>query len=85
LNIVSEVLYVIGALVNNVALLIAPVALVYVVNSYQPFFVFIAGVVFTIFLPNFVTEKISRKHFFHKLFSILIIFIGSYLLYSYSG
>src|SRR3989344_3577934 len=85
LNIISEVLYIIGALVNNFALLIAPVALVFVVNSYQPLFVFIAGVFFTVFIPKFATEKISRKHFLHKLISIIIILIGSYLLYSSSS
>lgn len=85
LNIISEILYIIGALFNNFALLIAPVALVFVVNSYQPLFVFITGVLFTVFIPKFVSEKISRRHFFHKLISIIIIFIGSYLLYSSSG
>lgn len=85
LNILSEVLYILGALANNFALLIAPVALVFVVNSYQPLFVFIAGVLFTIFLPEFASEKISKKHFLHKLISIIIILIGSYLLYSSSS
>ena len=85
LNIISEILYIIGALANNFALLIAPVALVFVVNSYQPLFVFFAGVLLTMFLPQFVSEKISHKHFFHKLISIIIILIGSYLLYSTSS
>src|SRR3989338_4106479 len=80
LNIMSEILYILGSLANNFALLIAPVALVFVVNSYQPLFVFIAGVLFTMFLPKFVSEKISKKHFVHKLISIIIILIGSYLL-----
>jgi len=83
-NILSEVLYIIGGLANNFALLIAPVAIVFVVNSYQPLFVFISGVLFTIFLPQFVSEKISRRHLIHKLISIVIILIGSYLLYSAS-
>lgn len=85
LNIVSEILYIIGALANNFAFLIAPVALVFIVNSYQPLFVLTTGVLFTVFLPTFVREKISRKHFFHKLVSIIIILIGSYLLYSSSS
>ena len=84
LNAVSELLYIIGGLANNFALLIAPVALVFVVNSYQPLFVFIGAVLLTLFFPSFVSEKISRKHFFHKLISIVIILIGSYLLYSSS-
>ena len=81
LNIISEFLYMIGGLANNFALIIAPVALVFVVNSYQALFVFIFGVFFTIFFPKFVSEKISHEHFFHKLISIIIIMIGSYLLY----
>lgn len=81
LNIFSEVLYMLGAIANNFAILLAPIALVFVVNSYQPLFVFIAGVLFTIFLPQFAVEKISKKHFLHKLISIIIILIGSYLLY----
>src|SRR3989338_2631662 len=82
LNIISEILYIIGALANNFAILIAPIALVFVVNSYQSLFVFTIGVLFTIFFPKFVSEKISSKHFLHKLISIIIIIIGSYLLYS---
>jgi hypothetical protein len=84
LNIISEILYIIGGLANNFALFIAPVALVFVVNSYQSLFVFIGGVLFTIFIPSFASEKLSREHFLHKLISIIIILIGSYLLYSSS-
>lgn len=84
LNIISEVLYIMGGLANNFALLIAPVAIVFVVNGYQSLFVFITAVLLTIFFPKFVSEKISRKHFFHKLISIIIILIGSYFLYSTS-
>ena len=82
LNVLSEILYILGALANNFALLIAPVALVFVVNSYQPLFVFIIGVLLTIMMPTFVSEKISRKHLLHKSICIIIIFIGSYMLYS---
>lgn len=84
LNIISEILYIIGGVANNFALIIAPVALVFVVNGYQSLFVFIFAVFLTIFLPQFASEKISTKHFFHKLVSIIIILIGSYFLYSAS-
>lgn len=83
-NFASEVLYILGNLSNNFATLLAPVAVVLVVSSYQPLFVFIGGVFLTIFLPKISMEKISRKHLFHKLISILIIIIGSYFLYSTS-
>ncbi|OGI74324.1 hypothetical protein A2737_02040 [Candidatus Nomurabacteria bacterium RIFCSPHIGHO2_01_FULL_41_71] len=80
-NIMSELLYIVGNLANNFATLLAPVAVVLVVSSYQPLFVFIIGIVLTIFLPHVAMEKISTKHLFHKSFSILIIIIGSYFLY----
>ena len=85
LNIVSEVLYILGNLTNNFAILLAPVAVVLVVSSYQPLFVFIGGVFLTLLLPHIVTEKISKKHLAHKFISILIIIIGSYFLYSTSN
>ena len=85
LNIISELLYIIGNLTNNFATLLAPVAIVLVVSSYQPLFVFIGGILLTIFLPNISMEKISTKHLIHKVISILIIVIGSYFLYSSSN
>jgi drug/metabolite transporter (DMT)-like permease len=84
LNIISEILYMIGNLTNNFATLLAPVALVLVVSSYQPLFVFVIGILLTLFLPKISMEKISRRHFLHKLISILTIIAGSYLLYSVS-
>jgi len=82
LNFTSEILYILGNLSNNFATLLAPVAIVLVVGSSQPLFVFIGGIILTMFLPKIAVEKISHKHLFHKLFSILIILIGSYFLYS---
>jgi drug/metabolite transporter (DMT)-like permease len=84
LNIISEILYIIGNLANNFATLLAPVAVVLVVSSYQPLFVFVIGIFLTLFLPKISIEKISGKHLIHKLLSILIIIIGSYFLYSAS-
>ncbi|MDQ5971459.1 MAG: hypothetical protein QG566_405 [Patescibacteria group bacterium] len=85
LNIISEVLYVFGNLATNFATLLAPVALVLVVSSYQPMFVFIGGTLLTMFLPMISNEKITPKHLVQKLLSIIIIIIGSYLLYSSSA
>jgi drug/metabolite transporter (DMT)-like permease len=84
LNATSELLYVGGNLANNFATLLAPVAIVLVVSSYQPLFVFIGGIFLTLFFPKITMEKISTKHFFHKLISILIIIIGSVFLYTSS-
>lgn len=81
LNSISEIFYVLGNLLSNFATFLAPVALVLVVNSFQAVFVFIIGVIFTIFWPRFVNEKISRKYILQKIIAIIIIIIGSFLLY----
>jgi drug/metabolite transporter (DMT)-like permease len=57
LNITSEVLYTLGSLANSFATLLAPVAVVLVVSSYQPLFVFIIGIVLTTLIPSIVTFK----------------------------
>jgi hypothetical protein len=84
LNITSEVLYTLGSLANSFATLLAPVAVVLVVSSYQPLFVFIIGIVLTTLIPSIVSEKLALKHLVQKILSIVIIIIGSYLLYSSS-
>lgn len=84
LNFASEVLYITGGLANNFAVLVAPVALVFVVNSYQPLFVFISGILLKLLYPRIISEKITRKHLVHKFIAIIIISIGSILLYASS-
>ncbi len=84
LNIISEVLYTIGSLANSFATLLAPVALVLIISSYQPLFVFVIGTLLTMFLPIISSEKVTLKHLLQKILSIIIIIIGSYLLYSFS-
>ena len=85
LNVFSEVIYMLGNMANNFATLMAPVALVLVVSSYQPLFVFMGGILLTVFLPHISSEKISKRHIIHKTVSILIIIIGSYFLYGSSN
>lgn len=84
INVGSEVLYILGNLANNFATLLAPVALVLVVSSYQPLFVFIIGVFLTLVIPSISVEKISLKHLIQKVLSIIIIIVGSYFLYASS-
>ena len=80
LNIGSESLTIIGNVATNFALIIAPVALVLTVSGIQPLFVFIIGVLLTVFLPKIYTERISKKHLVQKIISIFIIIIGSILI-----
>ncbi|MFA7285787.1 MAG: EamA family transporter [Candidatus Paceibacterota bacterium] len=84
INIFSEILFMLGGLATSYAFLLAPVVLVLVVGTYQPLFVFLFAILMTIFLPKYVMERISKGHIIHRLISIIIILIGSYLLYTTS-
>lgn len=80
LNGLNEVLALIGEGSLVFAVLLAPVALVQVVSGFQPVFVFIYGVILTLFFPNFSTESMTKKHLVQKVLGIAIILLGSILL-----
>lgn len=80
LNVLNEGLYMTGNIVVAFAVLLAPVALILLGNSFQNIFVLLIGVVLTIFFPKLYKEKIERKHIIQKLIAITITGIGTYLL-----
>lgn len=80
INTVGELTQSVAMTVNNYALLIAPITLVLLVNyTFQPLFVFIEGILLTIFFPKISSENISKKHLIQKGVSILIMALGVYL------
>jgi drug/metabolite transporter (DMT)-like permease len=81
INIVSEFMSVAGNLLTNFALLLAPVAMVFLVGSFQPVAVLIITTFGTKFFPHIVKENISRQSMAKKLIAILIIVIGSVVLF----
>jgi uncharacterized membrane protein len=80
LNGLNEVINIVAKLSMNFATLLAPLALVWVVNGFQPFFVFLYGLILTLFFPHFGTENLARKHIIQKIVAILIMFTGTLLL-----
>lgn len=84
LNFLNEILYMLGDIVFAFAYLMAPIALVLLVNSFQPIFVVAIGIFLTIFFPNITVEKIQAKHLFQKLLAVIITGIGTYILLSSS-
>ena len=65
----------------NYALLLAPVALVFVVNEgFQPFFVLFIGLILAIFFSSISEEEINKKILIQKLLAIIVMFIGTYLI-----
>ncbi len=80
LNGINEGLYMTGNIVVAFAVMLAPVALILLGESFQSIFVLVIGILITIFLPKLSTESTERKHIAQKLIAILITGIGTYIL-----
>ena len=80
LNGLNEIIDVVASLSLRYATLLAPLALVWTVNGFQPFFVLLYGVILTLFFPQLGRESLLKKHLLQKLVAIAIIFLGTYLL-----
>jgi drug/metabolite transporter (DMT)-like permease len=78
LNGINEVINIIAKASFNFASLLAPLTLVWIVNGFQPFFVFIYGIILTLLFPKISQENITRKVLFQKLLAILIMFAGAF-------
>ena len=81
LNLLNEMLALVGNMFVAFATLLAPIALVGLTNAYQPIFVFIGGLILTIYFPHITTERITGRHLYQKVLAIGVIFAGSYLLF----
>lgn len=80
LNLLNEILDVGAGLIFRFATLLAPIALVQAVNGFQPFFVFFYGSLITLLFPGIIKENLTKRHIAHKLISIIVLFIGTYLI-----
>jgi len=80
LNVLNEVLYMLGNIAFAFAYLLAPIALVLLANSYQLIFVLVIGVLLTLFFPHILKEKVHVRTIWQKVFAILVTALGTYLL-----
>ena len=80
LNVINEVVGMVGEVALVFAALYAPVAIVQSVGGLQPLFVFIFGVVLTLLLPKIGTESLLRSHILQKIIGIGVIMIGLFYL-----
>jgi len=76
----SKILFSVSEAVTLYATLLAPVALVLLVNSFQPLFVFTFGVVLTLFLPRVAKESLGRMKMLQKGMGIGLMLVGAYLI-----
>ena len=80
-NIVSELMSISGNLLSSFALLLAPVVMVYLVSSFQPVIVLFLTLLGTKFFPHIVKENLSFRVLFPKIIAIILITIGSIVLF----
>jgi drug/metabolite transporter (DMT)-like permease len=76
----SRILFSVSEAVTLYATLLAPVALVLVVNSFQPLFVFTLGIVLTLLLPRVAKESLDRRKMLQKGVGIGLMLVGGYLI-----
>jgi uncharacterized membrane protein len=76
----SETLVSVSEAVTLYATLLAPVALVLLVNSFQPLFVFALGIVLTLFFPRVAKESLGRMKMVQKGVGIGLMLVGGYLI-----
>lgn len=79
LNVTNEVVYNVGNMAAYFMVVLIPVALNLLMNSFQPIFVFIIGVALSRFLPQLATESATNR-WKQKLMAIIFTAIGVYLI-----
>jgi hypothetical protein len=79
LNVLNEGLYVVGNAAASFMVVLIPVAINLLMNSFQPIFVFIAGLLINAIIPNVKTEA-SLSRWQQKLIAIVLTGVGMYIL-----
>lgn len=81
LNAFSEIITIIGNLLTNYAILLAPITMVYLVGSFQPAIVLFMTLFATKFFPKIVTEDLSKQVLLPKIIAVVIMVAGSIVLF----
>lgn len=80
-NLLNEGLNIVAITLFTYASLLGPLALVSLVNGFQPLFVVLIGLIITIRFPNVLQENISRSEVVQKVIAIMVMLVGTYLLH----
>jgi transporter family protein len=81
LNVANEIINIIPKLLVNYATLFAPLALVWAVAGVQPIFVFILGILLTLYLPKYFNEDISKRRLIKNIIWVTVGVVGIFVLY----
>lgn len=80
-NVISELMTIFGNLLTNYAILLAPVAMVFLVETFQPAIVLILTILGTKFFPHIIKENLSLRVLFPKIIAIILMVAGSAILF----
>ena len=80
LNVANESLFMIGNSIAAYVIVLIPVSLTLLMNSFQPVFVLVLGVLITVLFPALGVENVNTKNLIQKITAIAITGIGVYLL-----
>ncbi|OGZ26966.1 MAG: hypothetical protein A2365_01570 [Candidatus Nealsonbacteria bacterium RIFOXYB1_FULL_40_15] len=80
INFFNEAINIVAKIIMNFAALFVPVVLVSVIGGLQPFFIFVFGILLSVFFPGFIKENLERKYLIQKLAAIIIMFAGTAIL-----
>lgn len=72
----DKLIEIVGQVLGVFAITLAPIALVSIVSNTQPFFVFLFGVILSLWFPHIIKEDMRRKVVLTKIFSMIIMFAG---------
>jgi len=75
----NEVLGFLAIISSLIAISLGPVSLVIALGTVQPLFVFILTIILSLFMPKILKEEISKSILSLKLFSIVLIIFGTWL------
>lgn len=76
INFISEAITIVGNISFAFAITIAPVALVLSIEGTQPLFIFLLGILFTLFAPHLIKEKMDKITLLKKGIATILIVIG---------
>lgn len=80
INVVNEILALIGEVALVLAVMFAPIALVQSVGGLQAFFVLLFGILLTVLFPKFTQESLHIRALAQKICGVVIITLGVYWL-----
>ncbi len=81
----NELIYIAARFLTFYSIILAPIYLVSVLGSIGPVFVFLYGIILSVWFPQIIKEDLSRQTLVKKIIAILIIVAGASLINSGSG